>query len=76
MRTLLPPPPEQGIHFEIFRNALRLKGKGLTANDAERELHRWKSENTFRPGRDVTVIVGPTVVDVEKAVARFALLGY
>ena len=28
------------------------------------------------PGRDVTVIVGPTAVDVEKAVARFALLGY
>jgi len=54
MRTLLPPPPEQGIHFEIFRNALRLKGKRLTANDAVRELHRWKSENTFRPGRDVT----------------------
>lgn len=28
------------------------------------------------PGRDVTLIVGPTALDVEKAVARFALLGY
>lgn len=52
MSTLLPPPPEFGIHFEIFKNALRLKGKKLTADEAVRELHRWKSQNTFRPGRD------------------------
>lgn len=48
MRTSLPPPPEFGIHTEVFRNALRLKGRKLTANDATRELLAWRYQNAFR----------------------------
>jgi len=56
MSTFLPPPPEQGIHTELFKNALRLKGKKLTANDATRELFAWRSQYPFRrpvPDRDI-----------------------
>ena len=48
MSANLPPPPEFGIHSEIFRNALRLKGKALTADDAVGKLFAWRSRNAFR----------------------------